>query len=163
MNKLKITVGLPQSGKSTWARQQGLPIVCPDAIRLSLHGQPFIQQAEPFVWAIAETMTRALFNAGHKEVVLDATNTTHAARRRWRSKDWTREYYVIGEERDRSALHEYKRRAACTCKDLDHYESLCEVIDRMASQYEPIDEGLDFEAGERALVYIPKVKLDDAQ
>jgi|SRR5882672_1452350 len=85
---LILTVGLPRSGKTTWARKQGYPIVCPDSIRLALHGERYIQLAEPFVWAIARTMVRALFLAGHDTVILDATNTTVKSRTSWVSPDW---------------------------------------------------------------------------
>ena len=77
---LTLTVGLPQSGKSTWAMQQGVPVVNPDSIRLAIHGQPFIGDAEPFVWATARTMVNAMFIAGHQHVILDATNTTRKRR-----------------------------------------------------------------------------------
>ena len=40
-----------RSGKTTWARQQGVPIVNPDAIRPALHGQRFEPRAESVVWA----------------------------------------------------------------------------------------------------------------
>ena len=40
-----------RSGKTTWARQQGVPIVNRDAIRLALHGQRFEPRAESVVWA----------------------------------------------------------------------------------------------------------------
>src|SRR5258706_417694 len=54
-NTLIVMVGLPWSGKSTWAREQGnWPIVCPDEIRFALHGQRFIAEAEPWVWTIAK-------------------------------------------------------------------------------------------------------------
>jgi predicted kinase len=72
---LIMTVGLPRSGKSTWAIAQGHPVVCPDAIRLALHGQPFIATAEPVVWATAKLMVASLFEAGHGVVILDATNS----------------------------------------------------------------------------------------
>lgn len=85
---LIATCGLPRSGKSTWAQRSSYPVVCPDAIRLALHGQRFASQAEPFVWAIAKVMVRALFGAGHKTVVLDATNTTRVRRDEWRSASW---------------------------------------------------------------------------
>ncbi|KKK82651.1 hypothetical protein LCGC14_2801230, partial [marine sediment metagenome] len=49
MKKLILTVGLPRSGKSTWARKQGHPIVNPDSIRLALYGEPFIEEAEPMI------------------------------------------------------------------------------------------------------------------
>jgi predicted kinase len=70
-------IGLPRSGKSTEARKLGHPIVNPDSIRVSLHGQRFFAPAEPFVWAVAHLMVDALFKAGHSHVILDACNTTH--------------------------------------------------------------------------------------
>jgi predicted kinase len=36
MQQLILTVGLPRSGKTTWAKQQGVPMVNRDAIRLAL-------------------------------------------------------------------------------------------------------------------------------
>ena len=95
MNKLILTVGLPRSGKTTWALKQGYPIVNPDGIRLALHGKPFISSAEPFVWAIAKCMVRALFNAGHETIILDATNTTTKRRDEWINDDWELDIYVI--------------------------------------------------------------------
>ena len=71
---LILTVGLPRSGKSTWARSQAYPIVCPDEIRTALHGHRFIPEAEPFVRAVAKVMVRALFGAGHQCVIFDGSN-----------------------------------------------------------------------------------------
>ncbi len=86
---LICTVGLPRSGKSTWARGQAYPIVNPDAIRLAMHGQRFSAQAEPFVWLHAKLMVRSLFGAGHKYVILDATNVSRKRRDEWRSEsEW---------------------------------------------------------------------------
>lgn len=82
-NTLHVLIGLPRSGKSTYAKTTGHPVVNPDSIRLALHGQAFVPQAEPFVWAIAHKMVEALFLAGHTDVVLDATNTTPKRRREW--------------------------------------------------------------------------------
>jgi len=88
MNTLILTVGLPRSGKSRWAMRQGFPVVNPDSIRLALHGQAFLASAEPIVWATAHLMVAALFIAGHKTVILDATNLTDHRRGEWRSKNW---------------------------------------------------------------------------
>lgn len=139
MPTLLMTVGLPQSGKSTYARMQECPIVNPDSIRLALHGKPFISEAEQFVWAIAKCMVNALFLAGHETVVLDATNTTRKRRDEWKSSKWTREYFEF--ERD-SVL--CKQRAASTCRDPEHLVGLVAAIDRMNEQYEPVteDEGM---------------------
>ena len=92
---LHCMVGLPRSGKSTKARKMGFPIVNPDSIRLSLHGQRFVQEAEPYVWAIARTMVNALFLAGHADVILDATNTTEDGRKKWISKEWDTKFVLI--------------------------------------------------------------------
>ena len=81
--RLHMLVGLPRSGKTTWALSTGWPIVNPDAIRVAIHGQRFLATAEPLVWAIAKTMVRSLFLAGHSRVVLDATNVTAARRAEW--------------------------------------------------------------------------------
>ena len=85
---LILMVGLPYSGKTTRARQLGYPIVCPDAIRLALHGERFLKPAEPMVWTLAHLQVRALFLAGHDRVILDAANTTRARRDEWRGHGW---------------------------------------------------------------------------
>lgn len=88
MKTLYLTVGLPRSGKSTWAQKQHVPIVNPDSIRLAVHGQPFYAPAEPYVWTIAKTMVLSLFLAGHDQVILDATNATKSRREQWLSTEW---------------------------------------------------------------------------
>jgi predicted kinase len=107
MNTLILTVGLPRSGKSTWAQKQGHPIVCPDAIRLALHGQTFVAQAEPLVWAMARYMVAALFLAGHTTVILDATNTSR--REDWLSDKWHTVLHLVdtgaAECRSRAKAH----------------------------------------------------------
>lgn len=84
--KLLVTVGLPRSGKTTWARTTGWPIVNPDSIRLALHGQRFFGPAEPFVWAMAYAMVEALRLAGHEQIVVDATNVSRKRREEWESR-----------------------------------------------------------------------------
>jgi predicted kinase len=135
MKILYMTVGLPQSGKSTWARQQGHPVVNPDSIRLALHGMPFVGLAEPFVWAIAKVMVRALFLAGHDAVILDATNVTRKRRDEWKSKDWARSFVEFIESVDVC-----KQRAAQTCHTEEHLGGLLVAIERMYEQYEPVEE-----------------------
>jgi predicted kinase len=80
---LHVTVGLPRSGKSTWAKKQGHPIVCPDAIRYALHGGEYNKAAERMVWTMAEYFITSLFAAGHDDVILDATNIDDRSRGRW--------------------------------------------------------------------------------
>ena len=130
MKKLIMMVGLPRSGKTTRAVAEKHPIVCPDAIRLALHGQPYVSTAEPHVWAIAKTMVRALFLAGHDTVIFDACNNTRKRRDEWRSEAWQREFYVIEAQPD-------------TCEDravVDGRDDLIPVIRRMAEQHEPVSQ-----------------------
>ena len=124
---LIATVGLPRSGKTTWARSQSYPVVCPDAIRLALHGQRFQALAEPFVWASAKLMVRALFGAGHKIVILDATNTTKKRREEWVSaNEWGLFLKHIN-----TPVEVCRTRAA-----LENDAEILPVIDRMAAQFE---------------------------
>jgi predicted kinase len=126
---LIATVGLPRSGKSTWARRQGVPVVNPDSIRLALHGQPFIEEAEPWVWLFARTMVRSLFLAGHPTVILDATNVTRRRRREWVDGDWELRFEVF-----RTPAEVCIERALA-----DGREYLVPVIERMAARFEPVD------------------------
>lgn len=128
-NVLVVTVGLPRSGKTTWARKQGTPIVNPDSIRLALHGQRYIQLAEPIVWAIAKIMVRALFLAGHRSVILDSTNTTRKRRDEWVSDQWTTLFKPISTSR-RECLRRSKEE-----KDTE----IMPIIDKMDEQFEALE------------------------
>jgi predicted kinase len=78
-NKLILMHGLPRSGKSTWALEQGYPVVCPDAIRYCTTGKRWWGPIEYHIWATAKTMVRSLFLAGHKIVILDSTSRTRGS------------------------------------------------------------------------------------
>ena len=83
--RLALMVGLPRSGKSTYAKAlqgAGWVRIEPDAFRIGLHGHAFHAPAEPLVWAAAELAVRALLIGGHA-VVIDATNTTRHRRSGW--------------------------------------------------------------------------------
>ena len=82
-NKLILVSGLPRSGKTSWALDQGHPIVSRDGIREALHGKPYIQTAEDMVTAIETYMVKALFAAGHKTVIVDATHLQKKYINRW--------------------------------------------------------------------------------
>ena len=127
---LIMTVGLPRSGKSTWATGKGCPIVNPDSIRWALHGRPFVPSAEGFVWAIAKIMVRALFLAGHTTVILDATNTTRKRRDEWKSSKYKREFRVF----NTSELECIKRAEKTNRPDL------ISIIQKMAEQFEEVGE-----------------------
>ena len=124
-NLLIGMVGLPRSGKSTWAlgysRRYGHPIVSPDAIRLALHGHAYIQESEGFVWAIAKVMVQALFLAGHNTLILDSTATTMARRNAWNSAGRTTKWKLIETPKE-----------VCLQRA---YPELVPVIERMAANF----------------------------
>ena len=130
MKTLHMMVGLPRSGKSTIARKMGFPIVEPDAIRKVLHGTPWRPEAEPMVWAIAKIMVQALFEAGHKEVVIDGCFPTFKLRSQFYCDDWEIEYHVV-----KTKAHVCKKRAI---KNKQEY--LLPVIERMTGNFDPIYE-----------------------
>lgn len=83
--KVIMLVGLPRSGKSTWARKQGLPVLCPDAVRLALHGERFLLKAEPMVWTVVGVMFDALM-ISNDTIIFDATNVEKGRREQWFKK-----------------------------------------------------------------------------
>lgn len=132
MKTLIMTVGLPRSGKSTFAADnRNIPCVNADSIRLALHGQPFIGLAEPFVWAIAKTMVRSLFIAGHDVVILDATNITRKRRDEWKSSAWLRFFIELVRSEDDCIQQAYE-------DGYGEQHGLIDAIRRMAEEYEPL-------------------------
>lgn len=121
-------VGLPRSGKSTKAKQLGFPIVEPDAIRFVLYGSLWKRNVEPMVWGIVHVMVESLFQAGHENVILDATNHTEKRRAEWES-----DLYIIQYHEITTGISECIKRAKETKQ-----EYLIPIIEKMSKQYEPI-------------------------
>lgn len=123
---LLMTVGLPGSGKSTWARKTGFPVINPDSIRLALHGQAFRKESEPLVWALAHLMVQSLFLVGHKTAILDACNISEYRRREWKSP-----HYTLGCVLFKTPVDE------CIARDLGREHPVGhEVIQRMSMSLE---------------------------
>lgn len=158
LRRLILTVGLPRSGKTRWARVTGFPIVSPDSIRLALHGQAYEPLAEPFVWASARLMVRALFLAGHETVVLDACNVTRERRNEWRGSEWETFCVLID-----TPLEECMKRA-----EPDEWQDwegkrmripkLTPVIRAMAAKFEPLGEDEQVWTGSPMLFNIGDLK-----
>lgn len=129
--ELILTVGLPYSGKSDWARRYGEPVVSLDAIRGALHGCRYIPTAENLVWATARLMVRALFYGGADRVILDATNLTAKRRAEWDGPDWSTHYKLFRDSFDKAACIE---RAA---KDDPAFVAIIEKMAETAEQLTP--------------------------
>lgn len=86
-NSLTILIGLPRSGKSTWAKQNAgdAVIISSDWIRENILGESYsyADSANAIVWTIMDAAVRIVLGQG-KAVVLDGVNLTKA----------TRSYYV---------------------------------------------------------------------
>lgn len=130
------TVGLPRSGKSTWARSTGFPIVNPDSIRLAIHGQIFLASEEPLVWKHVEVMVKSLFLAGHQIVILDTCGNLRRYRDQWK---------VGHDNRDRKLWDYTYFKVFSTTVDLcieraksSQREDLIPIIQKMATYAEPL-------------------------
>ncbi len=134
--QLAIMCGLPKSGKTAYAKamqEAGWVRVSSDDIRLALHGRQMYAPAEDLVWAIAKLAVRALLLGGHR-VVVDATNKTKERRASWveiaHEFDVSLEALVM-----ETSVEECHRRNNASEKPVPS-----EVIDRMAKQWEPVEE-----------------------
>ncbi len=141
MNTLIVTVGLPRSGKSTWAlatsKQLHCPIVSPDAVRLAVTGQRFVLEGEPAVWMVVRYMVRALFKVGHNTVILDSTNITKSNRKIWLDES------KLGNYGDSTVRFVTFDADVATCKErakrIGQFD-LLSVIDSMHESFEELDD-----------------------
>lgn len=81
MNTLKMMIGLPRSGKSTWVKNNRTTevIVSADELRKIVYGQPFWVDGETLVWCIREMFLKSLLFQG-VDIIIDETNTTFERR-----------------------------------------------------------------------------------
>jgi len=98
--KLIVTVGLPRSGKSTWARQSGFVVVDRDEVGRALikydeRTNPFCLSKWEKLFDFMLIMIDALFAAGHNTIVLDYSNIIKQYRDAWKSDEWETEYRVF--------------------------------------------------------------------
>jgi predicted kinase len=128
MKALILTVGLPRSGKSTWAQTQPYPTVSPDAVRLAVHGQRYFSPVEPLIWGLVRIMVRSLFLGNHDVVILDATSVRRKLRDNWSSPDWDTFFKVL-----RTPKAECRLRA-----DRGGRSDLLPVIEKMALEWEEL-------------------------
>jgi len=70
-------------------RKQGIPIVCPDQVRLSTHGKLIDWNKEGLVWSRVKFRIKYFFDQGYKVVIFDATN--YRLKNRAEPKKWAKE------------------------------------------------------------------------
>jgi len=155
---LIVTVGLPRSGKSTWAKQQRIPIVNQDAIRLAIHGQRWLKETEELVKTMALYMVKSLFLAGHHQVILDETCVTRKRRDFWsRGRPWqtvfkyvsTPEAVCLLRAADDPDIQPVIRSMA---RDLEPLGSAEEIY--VEPNYEQREVGIDLAAGKSETVKV---------
>ena len=137
MKLLICTMGRPRSGKSTWCEEQlkkGYPVVCPDTIRLALHGKPMDWKREATVWTIAKTMVKYFFEQGYKVVIFDATN--YRCKNRREPKKWAKE---IGCD-IKFKVFDVTREVCIERALTNGREDLIPVIERQSELWTPLNE-----------------------
>lgn len=135
--RLAITLGLPKSGKSTFCKYllttNSWAIISPDMLRLALHGSPYIQSAESFVWATAELAVLSMLQGG-LWVIVDATNTTRKRRKQW--LDIARDFDITLEVFEMDTPYE-----ECRARNSASAIPVPEIVmQRMMEQYESVSD-----------------------
>ncbi len=123
MKKLILTVGLPRSGKSTWAIGTGLPIVNRDAIRFAVGGSIRYFDEEEKVNLIERSMVIALFKAGHEIVIVDACHLKQKYIDVWHSSLFGIEF-EIEQKRFYTPLDVCIERAVKTCPEDPNFSAI---------------------------------------
>lgn len=79
-----VLVGLPGSGKSTWAAAQGITVLSSDAIRQLLADDAENQHIHGPVFGTMRYLLRRRLEVGAQATIVDATNLLPAHRKPWR-------------------------------------------------------------------------------
>ena len=80
-----MLVGLPGSGKSTWAEKQNMDIFSSDAIREELYGDASIQGDNNLIFDLLHSRIIENLKSG-KDSIFDATNLSSKKRRHFMRK-----------------------------------------------------------------------------
>lgn len=81
--RVVLLVGLPGSGKSTWARDQGTAVLSSDDVRFLLSDDPTDQLIHGPVFATVRYLLRRRLELGRPVTYIDATNLTRHERRQY--------------------------------------------------------------------------------
>ncbi len=78
-----MLIGIPASGKSTWARAQGGTVLSSDEIRAMLCGDETNQTIHSRVFATMRYLLRQRLEIGASPTIVDATNLRRRDRKPW--------------------------------------------------------------------------------
>jgi predicted kinase len=143
MPTIKILVGPPRSGKSTWTSQnkkESDVIVSADQLRLLVYNKRFWQERENEVWKIRAVILKMLIQQG-KDIIIDETNLMVKRRKETieiaKMAGYRVECIIFN---GYDSVEELNNRAVNTGQS-----DLIGVIGRMLSMYQrpTIDEGFD--------------------
>jgi len=138
---IKIMIGLPRCGKSTWIKENRTTevVVSADDLRYIVYNQRFWGDGEALMWSIRGMMLKYLMQQG-VDIIIDETNTTKERRKPILKLAKQFDYTVVGCVVEGAWTDECIRRAKATGQ-----EDLIPVINRMAEQFELPDpeEGFD--------------------
>lgn len=134
--KLYITVGIPGSGKSTWAhKQKNCVLICPDDIRAELLGDASNQSNGSMIFKTAYNRITDALACGN-DVIFDATSV--------KAKDRKRLIEWFGATAEMIAVYFDTPIEICRQRNANRSRFVPnEVIDRMARNLTPpkLDEG----------------------
>jgi predicted kinase len=141
MKTIKIMIGLPRCGKSTWVENNKTNeiIISADDLRYIVYNQRFWGDGEALMWSIRGMMLKYLMQQG-VDIIIDETNTTKERRKPILKLAKQFGYKVTGCVVEGSWVDECTQRAKAAGQ-----EDLIPIIQRMANQFElpEIEEGFD--------------------
>jgi predicted kinase len=145
--KVIFTVGLPGSGKSTWAKNNAKDlnalIINRDSIRTMIAGSysKYDFKDEDLVIDITKAILASIIS-NNRNIILDETNLTRYGRKRWvdtiKDMDPDVEFYYVNFD---IPIEGCKVRRRFDNKDCDaDWDS---IIDKMAKGYQPVNNELE--------------------
>lgn len=152
LSELIVTVGLPGSGKSSWAEalrreDSDVVVVCRDDIRWMLHDYKFTKRNEKLTWRVRDAAIQEALTAGRRVVVAD-TNLSGRVREHLRLL--AEEFgvkFTVNDSFLSVSVHE------CIKRDLKRVHSVgADVILRMYGQHLASVEPLAQPVGPSALI-----------
>ena len=78
-----LLIGIPGSGKSTWAKAQGCTVLSSDETRFVLSGDETNQNIHGKVFGAMRHLLRTRLGIGSSPTILDATNLRRRDRKNW--------------------------------------------------------------------------------